>query len=275
MIDESDEAGEREDVRLYEPVRHEKPIPILTEEKNPELEPVIPKPTKAIGVEYGMGPERDRQIYENVRRRRKRPLVVVLILCALLLGAAVLGRYILDNYTWVGPAQPTRQLDPPVMGENAPQMGADGTGSIVTPTPDPAIPQQAVYYQVFRDDCSWIEAKAKAEELGGHLAVITSEEELLRIAEAVGTSGIPRAWIGLHRVDGHLEWETNEYVGFYAWDEGEPSETDGYDGASEDFVMLVNNGRWVYSDVRNDPAAVFNDWYSGTMGYVVEFGIGE
>ena len=27
--------------------------------------------------------------------------------------------------------------------------------------------------------------------------------------------------------------------------------------------------------VRNDPAAVFNDWYSGTMGYVVEFGIGE
>ena len=274
-----EERPETEDVRVYEPARHDKAgdgaIPILTEEKNPELAPVVPKPTKPIGVEYGKGPERDRQIYEHVKKRRKRPLLVVGCLCVLLIGVALIANWILRNYTWEGNTQPPRDLATPIVGENAPQLGANGTGSIVTPVPDPAIPQQQVYYQVFKDDCSWIEAKAKAEELGGHLAVITIEDELLKIAEAVGGAGIPRAWIGLHRVDGHLQWETNEYVGFYLWDEGEPSETDRYDNAAEDFVMLINNGRWCYSDCRNDPAAEYPDWYSGTMGYVVEFGIGE
>ncbi len=269
------DAGETEDVRLYEPGRREKTdgqvIPVLTEEMNPELAPVVPQPTKSIGVEYSGGKHRKK----DGKKRKRRPLLAVLCLCALLIAAALIGNWILTNYTWEGDTRVPRDAATPIVGENAPQLGENGTGSIVTPKPDPAIPQQQVYYQVFRDDCNWIDAKAKAEELGGHLVVITSQEELLRVAEAVGGAGIPRAWIGLHRVDGRLEWETSEYVGFYMWDEGEPSGVDSYDNAPEDFVMLVNNGRWVYNDCRNDPAAEFPDWYSGAMGYVVEFGVGE
>lgn len=277
---EAPAAAEAEDVRVYEPSRHEKAgdqaaIPILTEEKNPELEPVVLRPGRVSTVNYGQSPERNRQIAENVRKRRKRPLLVVLILCALLVAAALIANALLRDYDWNRSSLPQKDVSAPPVGENAPQKGENGTGAIVQATPDPLIPQQSVYYQVFVDDCSWIDAKAKAEEIGGHLVVITSQQELERVAEAVGSAGIPRAWIGCHRVDGTLVWETSEYVGFFNWDDNEPSGTDAYDGAPEDFVMLVNNNRWVYNDCRNDPAGELPEYYSGTMGYVVEFGIGE
>lgn len=59
-------------------------------------------------------------------------------------------------------------------------------------------------------------------------------------------------------------------MSFYAWDQGEPSYEDAYDGAAEDYLMLWNHNGWVYNDSRNDPVADYPDWYSGTIGFVCE-----
>ena len=269
---------EPDDVRVYEPGREKrKPIPILTEEKNPVLAPVIPKSQpRRTPVKYSDDPERSRQIGEEVQTRRgKRPLLVVLILCVLLLGAAAGVRFYLQAINdRPDPSIGVKTVNTPTPGDNAPQMGEDGTGSIVTPLPDPLIGGE-VRYEVYVDDAGWIEARAKAESMGGHLAVITSPKELEKVAEAIGKAGLARAWIGCHRFNGQYEWETDEYISYYPWDQNEPSEVDAYDGAAEDFIMLWNHNGWCYNDSRENPAGDFPEYYSGSIGYVVEFGVGE
>ncbi len=269
--------AEPDDVRVYEPGREKRqPIPILTEEKNPELAPVIPRyQPRHAAVQYSSDPERSRKIGEEVQKRRKRPVLVAALLCVLLLGvAAVAGFFLRDWSSQPDTSIGTMSVNTPTPGENAPQLGENGTGSIVTPLPDPLIGGE-VRYEVFVDDAGWIEARAKAESAGGHLAVITSPKELESVAEAIGKAGLARAWIGCYRFNGQYTWETDEYVSYYPWDENEPSEIDAYDGAAEDFIMLWNRDGWSYIDCRENPAADFPEYYSGSIGYVVEYGVGE
>ena len=129
-------------------------------------------------------------------------------------------------------------------------------------------------YEVFRDDVSWTEARDKCIALGGHLAVITSEEEYNEITALAQQRSVGRVWIGLHRENGQYIWETEEEVSFYPWDTaaGEPSFVDGYDNVAEDYVMLwYNNGGWYYNDSRNDPVSDYPGVYSGSIGYVCEY----
>ena len=44
------------------------------------------------------------------------------------------------------------------------------------------------------------------------------------------------------------------------------------DQVAEDYVMLWNNNGWGYNDNRNDPIADYPQWYSGTVGFVCEYG---
>ena len=265
---------EPDDVRVYEPgrVKHQ-PIPILTEEKNPELAPVVPRyqPRHAT-VKYSDDPERSRQIGEEVQKRRKRPVLAALIVCVLLLGVAAAVRFVLQEMNRPAPSIGSVTISTPTPDENAPQMGEDGTGTIAA-TPDPQ--NAGVRYEVFVDDAGWFDAQAKAESLGGHLVVITSPKELEKVAAAIGKAGLARAWIGCRRVDGLYTWETDEYISYYPWDQGEPSEKDAYDGAPEDFIMLWNHNGWCYNDSRQNPAGDFPEYYSGSIGFVVEYGVGE
>ena len=66
-------------------------VPKLTEEKNPELEPVVParQPVKTPAVQYTKNAERERKIAEEVKKRRRRPLALILVLCAVLIMAAI------------------------------------------------------------------------------------------------------------------------------------------------------------------------------------------
>ena len=271
------EDTEPDDVRVYEPGQEKRqPIPILTEEKNPELAPVVPRyQPRHAAVKYSDDPVRSEQIGAEVRKRRKRPVLVALLLCVLLLGAAAAARFFLRDWSREDTSIGVKTVNTPTPGENAPQLGEDGTGTIPTAAPDPLIGQVGVRYEVYVDDAGWIEAKAKAEALGGHLAAITSPMELEKVAEAIGKAGLARAWIGCHRLNGQYVWETDEYISYYPWDENEPSEVDAYDGAAEDFIMLWNHNGWCYNDSRENPAGDFPEYYSGSIGYVVEFGVGE
>lgn len=271
-----------EKVRVYEPgkTKAEKgkpdrqPIPILTEEKNPELAPVVLRKTITPAVQYGKSAERERKIAEQ-RKKRRRPVVGVLIVCALIIVAAIVANAMLKDFAWGSDRDP--QGTAGVQTGTEPTLEPGGAGVVIIPTapvetqePEQEEPKESTY-QLYVEDVSWTEARERCAERGGHLVVISSMEELNRVAALAEEAGISRIWIGCHRENGSLVWENSEEVLFYAWDVGEPSYEDSYDGAAEDYIMLWNHDGWVYNDSRNDPAAEYPEWYSGTIGYVCEF----
>ena len=281
-------------------------VPKLTEEKNPELEPVVParQPVKTPAVQYTKNAERERKIAEEVKKRRRRPLALILVLCAVLIMAAIVINAMLkdfqqarqqpDNVTpAVTSSDPYANTTmPPVAedGTEAPSGGleiGDGSPAVsdtqATPdaqaTPDPqATPMPAESaapvehsYQVFKEDISWSAAQQKCEALGGHLVVINDEDELNEVISMAEQNGISRVWIGLRRQNGQESW-VNGQDGFVKWAKGEPSYVDVNDQVSEDYVMLWNNNGWAYNDNRDDPCSDYPAFYSGTMGYICEFG---
>ena len=90
--------------------------------------------------------------------------------------------------------------------------------------------------------------------------------------DLANTKNITNIWVGCHRVDGTLVWESDDEIGFYPWGPNEPSYVDGWDGVNEDYVMLWRlNGAWVYNDSRNDPIADYPGSYRGKIAFVCEF----
>ena len=261
-----------EDVRVYRPGKAQKdhvPIPILTEEKNPELAPVIP--SKRPTVQYSKDEERNRQITENVKKRRTRPIGVVLILCGLLIIAALVANKFLRDYEWEDEGR-GKNIAMPEIGENA--IGKDDafvSADELERRQQEEIAHQS-YYQVFKGDISWTAAKNACTDQGGTLAVINTPDEFTMVTQLAQQSGVRGVWVGCHREGGFLIWENAEPVGNMTWANNEPSYTDSRDGAAEDYVMLWNTGDgWAYIDCRNDPVAADPGVYGGQIGYLCEF----
>lgn len=281
-------ADEPEDVRVYEPSREKKdrqPIPILTEEKYPELAPVVLHrqtphvPESAQEPEEKKQPEPEAELISTPqalrKRRNLRPLAIVLVVClSLVAGALAVNLY------WKRGATPTRINSTPdpqkLMGPAAQatiQPSAEATPHPIVVTTPTNAPQQAPKYRVYVSDLSWETARSACWDQDGYLAVISDQEELREIIALVEEyPELDYVWIGCHRADDRMVWETGEEVDFYPWGANEPSKKDAYDFAYEDYVLLRREGtRWVYNDSRNDPAGAFPDFYSGKMGYVCEF----
>ena len=251
-----------------------------------ELEPVSPlrHELKAPAVQYATrNIERERKIAEEVKKRRRRPLAVILVLCAVLVMVAIVmnamlkdfqeAKNIPDNQIEQIGVDPYASTMPPVEPENS--SGVPVTSPIVL-TPEPTVEPTPVpvehSYEVIKADISWTQAQQEATARGGYLVVINDEEEFNRIITEAGYSGITRVWIGCHRVNGIETWEKDN--GGYAipWAKGEPTYVDVNDQVSEDYVMLWNNNGWACNDNRDDPCKDYPAFYSGTMGYVIEYG---
>lgn len=139
-----------------------------------------------------------------------------------------------------------------------------------TPTPDAtAMPR----YEVFMEDISWMDAKARCEEKGGHLATVRNAEQLAEIIRLVEEQGANYVWLGAYRDgDGHWLYVTGDALDYTVWDQGEPSAVD-MDGTKEDYLLLWHRrdlGTWSYNDMRNDPAAVAYS-YHGRLAYVCQY----
>ena len=94
-------------------------------------------------------------------------------------------------------------------------QATNGTSNI----PDDAIEFNGHYYKVYEGKFTWTEAKELCEELGGHLVVISSEEEQ-KFIETINHE--PR-WIGACRGDDMIwHWIANEEGGYSNWGEGLP-----------------------------------------------------
>ena len=271
------EKPEEEPAKAPEKAPEEKPAPELPvvqlrEEKNPELEPVVPKRPITPAVQYGKSMERERKIAEKVRRRRRRPVVFVMMLCALLIIAAITVNAI-NNDKEQAQNPPAEASKTPEVVVNPPEQlpAEESPAPVESEAPAETEQPKESTYQLFIEDVSWTEARDRCVEKGGHLVVISDDEELQKVIDLAKSYGVNMLWVGCHRVDGTLVWETDDQVSIYPWGAGEPSYMDSYDGVYEDYVMLWNNNGWVYNDSRNDPVADYPGAYSGKIAYVCEF----
>lgn len=93
-------------------------------------------------------------------------------------------------------------------------------------------------YEVFNEAVTWKQAKTRCEELGGHLATITSEKEYNAILNMLPKN--ERHLYGLGATDseseGKWKWITGEPFIFTKWHKGEPNDEFG----QEDFLNLTN-----------------------------------
>ena len=273
VIDQKAKAPEEsEDVRLYEPTHDRKerqPIPILTVEENPELEPVVLRQQPRYN-RNAADPAAQKKADEEVKKRRsRRPLAVVLICCLLLLVLALFANWLFF------PPQRATQINPtpdPSAYYAQTAEEAEATDAPAEESETPIVVPVQPRYTVTVSDVSWTAARDACLAQGGHLAVISTREEFEEIKALAEEKGLTRLWIGCHRANDQLVWETDDAVNFSNWAEGEPSYWDDYDDIAEDYVMIYRDGdEWYYNDNRNDPAADYPQYYSGTMGYVCEF----
>ena len=206
-----------------------------------------------------------KQVEAEVRRRKRRPLIFILVLCALLVFAALLFNKIMGPAPAIPEPEETEDIPGPVVVTSAPV--------VETPEPEPSAPAEMISeYRFFSENVSWSEARERCAEEGGHLVVINDADEFAKVTGMAEERGIHVIWIGLHRESGMLVWETDDLNAefFYNWDQGEPSEFDG--DIREDYVFIWDwTGRgWVYNDCINDPEGEDPESYRNQIGFVCE-----
>ena len=219
-----------------------------------------------------------------MNKQKKKPLAIILVLCAVMVIAAIIMNAMLKDYEekrmqpdnlvepvavdpYASPEEETESAQPEAPA--APDEFAEPGEASPAPEESAAPTPVEHGYQVFKEDVSWTQAQRKCADLGGHLVVINDEEELQEVIRLAEEAGISRVWIGCHRVNGEEIWETGE--GIYRWAPGEPTYVDTNDRVAEDYVMLWDHNGWAYNDNRDDPCADYPEFYSGTMGYICEF----
>lgn len=107
-------------------------------------------------------------------------------------------------------------------------------------------------YELYEEILTWNEAKAKCEELGGHLVTITSQEEQDVIASLEQYTDQEYLWIGANKRDGEFRWVTDEPMSYTNWKEGEPNEAIREDGSTEDSAELYTFLSCQWNDSFND-----------------------
>ena len=245
-------------------------------------------------VQYKLKTERERKIAEEVKKRRRRPLAVILVLCAVLVMVAIIMNAMLRDF------EKARTVPDPMLQTTPTEASADPYAAVpptLTPeqihfedfntsVPGPSVtmdigilpeieeipPEHS--YQVIKDNVSWTKAAAACTRLGGHLAVINDEAEFNEITRLCDAQGLTYVWIGAHRVGGVEKWENGSDLtdGYVLWARGEPTYIDRNDQVAEDYIMLwKNNGTWAYNDNRDDPYADYPYMFEGIIGYVCEF----
>ena len=237
------------------PVKNEKPKAAPTPKtqeapKKAEAEPALPKQM--------------RNIHE--KRAAKRSAVTLAVITLLLVGVG-LGRSSI-RFDATPPAVQTQAPEPTAQPTTPPSAAP-------TETPEPSKAPAEVQYMLYSEDVSWDEAERRCTELGGHLATIKDAADYEKLCQLLADSNAQYVWIGAYRGDdGQIKWLDGKEHDFYAWAQGEPSMTDYYDGAAENYIMLVKqaDGTWLYNDSRPDPMAQYSRFYSGKIAYICQIG---
>lgn len=247
---EPEAVKEPEPVKKSEPPKKPKPekkeAAKPPEAKAPETAPAAAKPARTI----------------HEKRSARRSAATLALISLLLVG--------------VGFASEGINIDAaqPVVQSQSPEPTASPTAEPVQTT-EPSKAPADVQYILYTEDLSWDEAEAQCRSLGGHLATIKDQADYEQICQLLADCNAQYVWIGAYRdADGQIKWADGQSSDFYAWAQGEPSVTDSYDGAAENYVMLVkqSDGTWLYNDSRADPMAQYSSFYSGRIAYICQIG---
>lgn len=147
--------------------------------------------------------------------------------------------------------------------------------------PADAVEYEGRYYKVYNESLSWNEAKDACEDLGGHLATITSTQEQAFLSDYVYEAGKYCYWLGGHKTDDGWQWVTGEEMNYTNWSMGEPNaQTDG-----ENYLHLfatewigVTGMRWVgeWNDASDNGAPYAGQFYElSHFGYICEWDSGN
>jgi hypothetical protein len=276
--------------------------PKARDEKNSGLDPVIPQrhTVQTPAVQYTRNVEREKKIAEDVKKRRRRPLAAVLVLCALLVVIAIMFNALIKDLqqtrTKTASSETPVATEDPFLSTSVPattdpndpygyfskntegddsQSEAEGQETEDEESDEQSSEQSTTprehSYELVVADVSWTQAAERCEAMGGHLVTINDAEEFNTVVALAEAQGVDRIWIGCHREKGVLIWEGDQ-TGYESWAKGEPSYVDVNDKVAEDYIMLWNNNGWGYNDNRNDPIADYPQMYSGTVGFICEYG---
>lgn len=250
-----------------EPKKQPRPEPKKTPAKEGEAKAApVPKPQeppKKDEAEPAL-PKQTRNIHE--KRAAKRSAVTLVVITLLLVGVGF-GRSSI-SFDVTPPAVQTQAPEPTAQPTTLPSVAP-------TETPEPSKAPAEVQYMLYSEDVSWNEAERRCTELGGHLATIKDAADYEKLCKLLADSNAQYVWIGAYRGDdGQIKWLDGKEHDFYAWAQGEPSMTDSYDGAAENYIMLVKqaDGTWLYNDSRPDPMAQYSRFYSGKIAYICQIG---
>ena len=108
------------------------------------------------------------------------------------------------------------------------------------------------FYKVFPQQATWLEARVRCQKIGGHLAVVKSEEENQFLTSLMKNQGVTVAWLGAtdELVEGRWAWVDGEPLRYNNWNPGQPNNKQ---GREHYMVMIVaNDGKW--SDQPNESA---------------------
>lgn len=247
----------------HKPAKPEKPE--AKKQAAPETEREKPKaPAPDAEKSKAEKPDSGRNMHQ--RKADRRSAVVLAAIFILLVGAG-LARGGIDLDT---------QQDPVIESSTPTQSDQPISTPEVTPdtTPEPSDAPTEVQYMLYAEDISWDEAARSCSELGGSLAVIKDKTDYERICALLEGTSAQYVWVGAFRENGLIKWVDGQSYDYGVWAAGEPSVTDSYDGAAEDYIMLVrqSDGTWLYNDSRPDPMQQYSRFYSGKMAYICQIG---
>lgn len=236
--------------------KQEKPMP---KKEAPKPQPKIEERAPKVKPEPA-GPVRS--IHE--RRSERRSAIALAAICLLLIGIG-LGR---DSINVNAPSPVVQTQQPSAEPSAVPSAEP-------AQTPEPSKAPADVQYMLYSEDVSWQTAEDNCRSLGGHLATIKNEADYDKICQLLADCTAQYVWIGAYRADdGQIKWVDGQSHDFYAWAQNEPSGIDSYDGAAENYIMLVKqqDGTWLYNDSREDPMAQYSSFYRGRLAYICQIG---
>ena len=120
-------------------------------------------------------------------------------------------------------------------------------------------------YIVFEGEYHWFDAYELCEEMGGHLATITSEREQAVITDLMSleTRTMPSYWIGAIRLTDGFHWITGEPFEYTNWKSGQPN----FNRENQHFVRVETP----LLESMEHPGLWNDDDYQYQYGFVCEF----
>jgi hypothetical protein len=85
--------------------------------------------------------------------------------------------------------------------------------------PTDAIAFLGKHYRVFPQQLSWHAAKSRCEQMGGHLAIVTKDDENRFLTDLVRSQGLDSAWLGAtdERTGGRWAWVDGTPMRYSKW----------------------------------------------------------